>query len=387
MNATYLATARLLTEIAPVVFESGIFALKGGTAINLFLREMPRLSIDLDLVFTDHRIPRTEALAAINAALRAGRDRLGKRGFKVHTTSAADMGETKLLVQRDELLVKVEVNTVIRGAVHPVQLAALTAAASDALMVDLELTLLSTEDIYGGKLVAAMDRQHPRDLFDVMELFNHGGITPGIRRAFVVYLASHNRAIHEVLFPTPKDIELAYTGSFVGLTTKPVRLETLVDTRERLFQELPAALDVNEREFLRSLVRAEPDWSLLDIPHLEELPAIRWRLQNLKQLSRSQPARFLRLAESLDARFAEIRTRALVPRAAGSTRCQRARVPALARARAPGLVAAWHPASRRVARHPMEVAEPPTTVAQPARSFSCARRRAGRTSRAVMLAA
>ena len=82
MNPTYLATARLLTEIAPVVFESGIFALKGGTAINLFLREMPRLSVDLDLVFTDHRLPRAEALAAINEALRAGRDRLAKRDLR-----------------------------------------------------------------------------------------------------------------------------------------------------------------------------------------------------------------------------------------------------------------------------------------------------------------
>jgi len=130
MNPAYLATARLVTQIAPVVFESGIFALKGGTAINLFLRDMPRLSVDLDLVFTDHRIPRAEALAAINEALRAGRDRLVKLGFKVQAGSAADMGETKLLVQRDGLFVKIEVNTVIRGAVHPTQMAALTAAAS-----------------------------------------------------------------------------------------------------------------------------------------------------------------------------------------------------------------------------------------------------------------
>lgn len=72
MNPIYLATSRLLTEVSPIVFESGIFALKGGTAINLFLTEMPRLSVDLDLVFTDHRPPRTEALAAINKALRGG---------------------------------------------------------------------------------------------------------------------------------------------------------------------------------------------------------------------------------------------------------------------------------------------------------------------------
>jgi hypothetical protein len=119
MNAIYLATARLLTEIAPVVFESGIFALKGGTAINLFLREMPRLSVDLDLVFIDHRLPRAEALGAINEALRVARDQLAKRRLKVQAVSAADMGETKLLVQRDDISVKIEVNTVIRGTVHP----------------------------------------------------------------------------------------------------------------------------------------------------------------------------------------------------------------------------------------------------------------------------
>jgi predicted nucleotidyltransferase component of viral defense system len=303
MNATYVATAKLLTEIAPAVFESGIFALKGGTAINLFLRDMPRLSVDLDLVFTDHRLPRAQALAAINGALRVARDHLVRRGFKVRTVSAPEMGETKLLVQRHDLAVKIEVNTVIRGTVHSTQTRALTAAASDALMADLELPLLSPEDIYGSKLVAAMDRQHPRDLFDAMELFAHGGITPAIRRAFVVYIASHNRTLHEVLFPSPKDIQLAYEGSFAGMTTEPIELETLFETRDRLFRELPATLDAKEREFLRTLVRARPDWSLLDIPHLEELPSIRWRLKNLEQLSRSQPARFRALATALDERL------------------------------------------------------------------------------------
>ena len=170
-------------------------------------------------------------------------------------------------------------------------------------MADLELPLLSPEDIYGGKLVAAMDRQHPRDLFDVMELFTHGGITPGIRRAFVVYLAGHHRTLHEVLFPGPKDITLAYEGTFAGMTTAPVALDVLTATRQRLFDELPTALDANEREFLRTLVRARPDWSLLDVPHLEELPAIRWRLQNLERLERTSPERFAALAEMLDERL------------------------------------------------------------------------------------
>ena len=143
MNATYIATARLLAEISPVAFESGMFALKGGTAINLFLRDIPRLSVDLDLVFTDHRIPRADALAAINTALRTARNNLAKRRFKVQTISAADMGETGLLVYRDNLSVKIEVNTVIRGTIHPTRTLGLTPAASDALMADLELATVA----------------------------------------------------------------------------------------------------------------------------------------------------------------------------------------------------------------------------------------------------
>ena len=304
MNPTYLATARLLVEVASLVFEGGGFALKGGTAINLFLREMPRLSVDLDLVFTNHQMPRAEALAAINEGLRASRDRLLKRGFQVQAlSSASDMGETKLLVRRDDLSVKIEVNTVIRGTIHSTRIVSLTPAASHALMADLELRLLSPEEIYGGKLVAAMDRQHPRDLFDVMELFEHGGVTPEIRRAFVVYLASHNRPLHEVLFPQPKDIRLAYEGSFAGMTREAVSLDALLKTREKLFRDLPALLDANERDFLRTLSLARPNWSLLGIPHLEELPAIRWRVQNLETLARSDPKKLHALADALNARI------------------------------------------------------------------------------------
>ena len=72
----------------------------------------------------------------------------------------------------------------------------------------------------------------------------------------------------------------------------------VLETRDRLFRELPAALDENEQGFLRTLVRAEPDWSLLGIPHLEELPAIRWRLENLQSLARSNPEGFRGLANA-----------------------------------------------------------------------------------------
>jgi predicted nucleotidyltransferase component of viral defense system len=208
MNPVYLDSARLLTRVAPLVLVDETFALKGGTAINLFVRDMPRLSVDLDLVFPDHTRPREEALRRINEAIRQSVARLKKQGFQTHAPASAEAGETKLLVRQGAIEVKIEVNFVMRGTVHPVRMASLTQKARDTLQADLEIPVVSLADVYGGKLVAAMDRQHPRDLFDVMQLFAHEGITADIHRAFVVYLASHNRPVHEVLFPSARDIRL-----------------------------------------------------------------------------------------------------------------------------------------------------------------------------------
>jgi predicted nucleotidyltransferase component of viral defense system len=299
MNQVYIDIARMMTQVAPFVFADQTFALKGGTAINLFLRDMPRLSVDLDLVFPDYTIPRTQALTQITEALRRTAERLQANGFQTRATAAADASETKLLVRRGGIEVKIEANFVMRGTLYPVQRASLTQAAQDLLLADLELPMASMEDVYGGKLVAAMDRQHPRDLFDVMQLFAHEGITPRIRKAFVAYLASHNRPVHEVLFPTLRDITQDYERTFKGMPTEVVPLEKLLAVREELLDQLQRGLDDNERRFLISLVQNRPEWDLLGIPHLALLPGIRWKLQNLDQLETSNPKKFAEQAETL----------------------------------------------------------------------------------------
>jgi predicted nucleotidyltransferase component of viral defense system len=299
MNQVYLDSARLMTRVAPLVFVDDTFALKGGTAINLFVRDMPRLSVDLDLVFPDHTLPRDQALRRINAAIRQSVARLKKQGFQTHAVAAADAGETKLLVRRDRIEIKIEVNFVMRGTVHPVRVASLKPSARETLQADLEIPVVSLEDMYGGKLVAAMDRQHPRDLFDVLQLFEHEGITAGIRRAFVVYLASHNRPVHEVLFPSLRDIWKEYENDFEGVTEEPVALKTLLAARARMVRELQAGLGAAERRFLLSLVAAEPEWSLLGVEHLEQLPGPRWKLQNLGLLRRANPRKFVARSDAL----------------------------------------------------------------------------------------
>jgi predicted nucleotidyltransferase component of viral defense system len=299
VNQLYLETARLLIRVAPLVLFDDTFALKGGTAINLFVRDMPRLSVDLDLVFPDHTLPREQALRRINEAIRQSVARLKKQGFQTRAAASADAGETKLLVRQGAIEVKIEVNFVMRGTVNPVRTASLTQNARDTLQADLEVPVVSLEDVYGGKLVAAMDRQHPRDLFDVMQLFAHEGITAGIRRAFVVYLASHSRPVHEVLFPSLRDIRQEFEHNFAGMTVEPVELDALLAARERMVREIQQRLTADGRRFLMSLVAAEPEWKLLNVPHLEQLPSLRWKLQNLERLQKSDARKFAEQSDTL----------------------------------------------------------------------------------------
>jgi hypothetical protein len=140
----------------------------------------------------------------------------------------------------------------------------------------------TTGSAYGGKLVAAMDRQHPRDLFDAMQLFAHEEITADIRRAFAVYLA---RPVHEVLLPLLRDIRQEFEQNFAGMTVEPVELDILLAARERMVRE-------QERRFLLLLVAAQPERTLLNVPHPAHLPGLRWKLQNLERLRKADPRKF-----------------------------------------------------------------------------------------------
>lgn len=292
MNAHYLEVARLMARIARNVFADGVFALKGGTAINLFVRDLPRLSVDLDLVFVDHTLPRDQALAAIGSALQAIADRLKQLGLDVPGKKTGAAGDSYLNVRSRDLQVVVEVNEIMRGTLLPVQVRPLQPNAREILGVDLELPVLAESEVYAGKLVAAMDRQHPRDLFDVLHLFASGGITPEMRRCFVAYLASHNRPLHETLAPILKDISATFEGGFEGMARDAVDLRSLLATRDRLIVELREGLSVAERQFLLSLAAAEPDWKLLGFPSLEDMPGPRWKLQNLLTLAKKNPEKF-----------------------------------------------------------------------------------------------
>jgi predicted nucleotidyltransferase component of viral defense system len=178
MDKEYIALVRLLIEAAPSIFERSPFALKGGTAINLFAADMPRLSVDLDLVFVDHRVEREEALRIISDSLASAREKLRHLGIDADLVASKSGEESKLFLHRGQSLVKVEANHVFRGTVLPVEHRAMVPAARDLFATGLSLPTLAVSELYGSKLVAAMDRQHPRDLFDVHGLYSGVGLAP-----------------------------------------------------------------------------------------------------------------------------------------------------------------------------------------------------------------
>lgn len=158
---------------------------------------------------------------------------------------------------------------------------------------------LDHDELYASKLVAALDRQHPRDLFDVMLLYRNGGITPRIRRAFTVYLAGHNRQINEMLPPHAHDISDSFASEFEGMTAEKVTITQLEETRKRLFAELPASLDSEERLFLLSVKKGAPDWEILGLAGIEKMSSLRWKIKNIEELAKFNPAKHSALVDVL----------------------------------------------------------------------------------------
>ena len=299
----YRRQVALLVRTLPLVAQEKCFALKGGTAINLFVRDMPRLSVDIDLTYlpvADHE----DSLRDIDAALCRIADRIEASlpSTRVHKSTLqseeAVKAVNKLVVRDDRVQIKVEVTPVLRGCVYEPEEKAVSDAVEERFGFA-AIQVVSFADLYAGKLVAALDRQHPRDLFDVHDLLSNEGIDEPLRNAFIVYLISHNRPMAEVLAPTRRDISDEFARGFVGLTEVPVTLDALVQTRESLIAEIVGLMPDTHRRFLLSFKKGEPDWSLLDVPHAKTLPAVRWKLENLSRMHAQQRAKSIARLEAV----------------------------------------------------------------------------------------
>lgn len=296
----YEQQVQLLIQIMPAIAQEDCFALKGGTAINLFYRDMPRLSVDIDLVFLPVK-DRAESLAEIDAALERIRGRIEAAipNARAQRIAGGGGGDTRVLARRGAAEVKIEVSPVARGVVHAPARRSVTEAVEDRFGFA-EARVVSFDDLFGGKLHAALDRQHPRDLYDVKLLYEHEGLTDSLFRTFLVYIASSGRPPHELLKPTLAPLDAPYAAEFVGMTNVPVPLAALAEARTRLIADIKARLDDPARRFLLSLHDAAPDFGLIGLPQAPQLPAVRWKLQNLERLKQENPAKHAEMRGALE---------------------------------------------------------------------------------------
>lgn len=294
VSDAYRQQVRLLVRVLPFVAAETCFALKGGTAINLFVRNMPRVSVDIDLTYLPVA-DRATSLREIDAAMKRIAERITERIRGAQVTSSAVENEkcvNKLLVRTGATQIKIEVTPVLRGCVYEPKTTRVSARVEEEFGYA-EIQVVSFPDLYAGKIVAALDRQHPRDLFDIRDLLATEGISGDLRKAFLVYLLSHNRPMAEVLAPTRLEIAEEFARGFDGMTETPVTVEELLQARENLISEIVGQMPTQHRRFLISVKRGEPDWSLAGVPGADALPAVRWRLENLTRLDAAKRAKLL----------------------------------------------------------------------------------------------
>jgi len=290
IDTPYFGQAALLLRILPLIQKKEVFALKGGTALNFFIRDLPRLSVDIDLTY----IPindRDTALREISDNLYE----LSKEIEKVIQGSNADLIKMdkekiykRIVVRYPDSTIKIEPNFILRGTVYTPEVLPLCQKAQEIFQLEMDIRTLSKEDLYAGKLCAALDRQHPRDLFDVHILLQNEGITEATKKAFIVYLISHSRPMAELLNPRVQGIEAIYEKEFQGMTNIDVEYDDLCKVQKELAPLIVNTLNTEEKQFIVSVKQGKPQWDILGLQDIERLPAVRWKLYNISQMNKDK---------------------------------------------------------------------------------------------------
>lgn len=290
---SYKKQAALLLNILPEIAKEECFALHGGTAINLFVRDMPRISVDIDLTYLPVE-DRQTSLKNITRALVRIKTSIEKLIPGVRVQHKQDV--TKLLVSAQGIDIKLEVNLVGRGTLNTPQIMPLCEKAQEKFEAFCVIPIVPTGQLYGGKICAALDRQHPRDLFDVKYLLEHEGFSEEIKIGFLLCLLGSNRPIHEIIRPNFQDQHLAMVNQFEGMSEEPFSYDDYETTRAILVETIHQNLTVQDKAFLLSVKAIEPDWSIYNFEHF---PAVQWKLKNLQNLKASNPEKHKKQYDAL----------------------------------------------------------------------------------------
>jgi hypothetical protein len=220
-------------------------------------------------------------------------------GIKVQTVQLNKGTDVKLNCQSNNAQIKIEVNTITRGNVFPTQLLQVADSVQDEFEKFTAIQVMSMAELYGGKICAAIDRQHPRDIFDVKLLLENEGFTDDIWQGFMIGLISHYKPIHELLSPILKDQKSAFGNQFSGMTSIPFTYEDYTHTRKQLVEIITKKLTEKDKRFLLSFEQGKPNWKLFPIHILKDLPAIQWKLVNIDKFKKENPKKHLQMLENL----------------------------------------------------------------------------------------
>ena len=287
MNREYAEKVEVLLRLLPIVMEEKVFAVHGGSAINLFVRNLPRYSVDIDLTY----IPledREESLAHINAHLMSIAAK-AKRAFPgMHIVPK--LNTSKLLCDYQRKQIKVEVNQTKRGIVGGDVLTTvpLCKKAQEEFGLYCEADIVPMTLLYGGKIAAALSRQHPRDLFDVKYMEYPFERT---REGLLFCLLGSDRPLHESFAPNLIDQKDALANQFEGMTDVPFSYEEYEEARTKLVADVNALITPQDKAFLVSFELAEPDWDGFDFHYFKDYPSVQWKLMNLMKLKKQNPAK------------------------------------------------------------------------------------------------
>jgi len=289
----YSRQVALLLRVIPEIAKESCFALHGGTAINLFIRDLPRLSVDIDLTYLPIE-DRDSSIKNINDALSRIKESIENNLARIIVIHKKE--NFKLLISNQGVGIKVEVNPIMRGIYGNTQNRELCNKAQTDFQAYCYINTVPLGQLYGGKICAALDRQHPRDLFDVKYLLNNEGFTQEIKEGLFLRLLSSERPIHEILFPNFQDQRLAMENQFSGMTEEAFGYEEYEHVRKQLVITVHNSITQADKDYLLSFKNGLPDWTLYNF---ENFPSIRWKLQNIQKLKETNSAKHQEQYESL----------------------------------------------------------------------------------------
>lgn len=299
-QSPYYKQVLLLIRLIPIINKQACFALKGGTAINSFVCDFPRLSVDIDLAYLPLE-SRDVALAHVRKALAHIATNINQIPDLVAVLQDNKPDEMRIIVEDRSSLnkgaqVKIEVSPVARGTLLPPSDRDVVALVENEFGFA-SMKVVSLPDLYGSKLCAALDRQHPRDLFDIKILLETQNIDRELFNGFITYLLSHKRPISEIMNPRWKDITQVFHREFKGMTTEGVTLEDLTVIPDKMIRALKDNFTQQDYEFLISFKKGEPNWSLASSEQIQYLPAVQWKLLNIRKMPKQKHLESIKLLE------------------------------------------------------------------------------------------